>query len=754
MERERIPTWVKTIVELEGGGICGICKKPIQFGEPYEIDHIYPVSKDGSNSLENIQISHKSCNRKKGGKKIMSGSDQWKVWWDLIEPNLDKLRVNQLKAYYNTVERFFNFEKYPDEECRIKSGGRPKIYCECTGAGKSILMIILGMFFAKKRILIITPTRVIKENNFDALEDSHNLGIIPKKVYDEIKITTLDKPNSLAYIHSADIIVSTYQKFGKLGSDRILANLRGDEFDVVLIDEAHHYKEDEASFNTIHRDIVRKFKNSIILFFTATPFDAKLNPILKHFDRERDVIHEYSYADAWKNKYVKYLEWTEINPEEQVLMITHPNGRTEKFKLIEDDLKEAKKIPGYKKALSRSRAMKLSLIYATVHLLDLRNDELRNRAKKNIALMVFPNIKEAEECKILMDSLNLHYKYCIVHSDVANKDEVINDIKRDAYDIVLSINLLKEGFDQKNITIVTLARKIESYVFFTQVIGRGVRARKDIHGNPIPVSGLVRYMKDICYIITHEGLELRKFWDLFRELDLQDLVDEEEERETERRERGEPTEIIDAMPIISIDDEKVNGYDSDGFDEGRTLRDETKAYYLVEAIKRSGDNELKPMIEKAWNRDNGRTLAGFQREARSLEFADSRNIPNGNNPDENADDKIITDEISNGKKDLQKETIGEAKKLAKILQRQLAKSLKRKLTPAHFKLIYDTFFQIYKHPLKGGSTEKGYGFKSRDIEFINEETPKLIELYRNPTYFATHFMPVYKQKFREKFGVD
>lgn len=632
MDRERIPQWIRNIVEIEKGDKCGICGKPIKFGEEYELDHIYPVSKNGSNTLDNLHVIHKSCNRRKGGKKTMVGPDQWKVWWDLIQPNLNKLRDNQIEAFYKALDRF-DYNKYPDKSYRIYRGCNPKIFCECTGGGKSILMLILGILLSRKRILIVTPSKVIREGNFEALNDAHNLGIIPDKVFDEIKLVSLDKPNMLAYIKTADIVITTYQKLGHQDSDRVLANLRGDEFDVVLIDEAHHYKEGEKYEYTIHRDIVKKFKdNSIILFFTATPFDAKLNPILKNFDREKDVVHEFTYADAWHKGYVKYLEWTEIKPVEQTLVFTHPNGRTEKIRINAEDIEEAKKMFGYKRAVSKSRAMKLSLIYATIQLLEQRNAEIR-RAKKNIALMVFPKKKEAEDCKLLMDALNLHYKYCVIHSDIPEKDDIIQDIKNDIYDIVLSVDIFKEGFDQKNITIVTLARNIDSYVFFTQVIGRGVRARKDIFGIPIPVSGAVRNMKDICYIITHEGLDLRRFWDLFRELDLMDLVDEKEEKEIERRERGEQTEIIeDTTPILDITGERVAGYASDGFHNGRTLRDETQAFYLVQAIKRSTDINainLKTAIEEVWRKDNGITLSGYFQQARSDEFADKRNIPNG-----------------------------------------------------------------------------------------------------------------------------
>jgi len=743
MKRKRIPTWVKNIVELEKGTICRICGKPIQFGEIYEIDHIYPVSKGGSNSLGNLQVIHKKCNRKKGEKKVMVSPDQWNVWWEQIQPNLDKLRDNQIEAYFRTYERLTDFKKYPDENYRIYHGGRPKIYCECTGAGKSILMLVLGFLLSKKKILIVTPSKVIRKNNFDALTDAYKIGIIPEKVRNEIQVTTLDRPNSLAYLRTADIVISTYQKLGRQDSDRVLANLRGDEFDVVLVDEAHHYKEGDKYIETIHRDIIGKFWNSIILFFTATPFDAKLNPILKHFDKQRDVIHEFTYADAWRKQYVKYFEWTEIKPEEQTLMITHPNGRTEKLKLSYEDIKEAQKISGYKSSLSKSKALKISLLHATVQLLDQRNEDLGNRVKKNIALIVTPNKKEAEDCKKLIESMNLSYKHCIIHSDTPNHKNILKQIKRNVYDIIISVDILKEGFDQKNITIVTLCRNIQSYVFFTQVIGRGVRSRKDIYGKPIPVTGHMRQMKDICYVVTHEGLKLRKLWDLFRELDLEDLVDEVEETKI-RGEKSPYTDIVDVTPLVKIEDEIVQGYSSDGFDEGRTPRDETQAYFFRKAVQQSSDINLKRVIEDIWRKDEGITFSKYFQKTRSLDYAHKRNVPT----------TLFDEDDEDEKEDLQTSTTNTAKILQKYLRKHIVRCIRSrrgenipwgKIMP----IMHNTFYQIYKHPLKGGTTKSGYKLKPSDIDFINKEVPKLIENYRSFEYFKRNFYPTFKKNIEE-----
>lgn len=47
-------------------GICGICMQPLSL--PIEIDHIIPLARGGSHDMENLQATHRSCNRRKSSK--------------------------------------------------------------------------------------------------------------------------------------------------------------------------------------------------------------------------------------------------------------------------------------------------------------------------------------------------------------------------------------------------------------------------------------------------------------------------------------------------------------------------------------------------------------------------------------------------------------------------------------------------------------------------------------------------------------
>ena len=536
--RQRISQRLKYDIGINSNAVCHICGENVLFSDDIEIDHIFPVSMGGRSVKQNLQCVHKKCNRFKGGKNIMSNPEQWKIWWDLIEPNLHKLRSNQLEAFNFTLKRVIDSNssqgtlttsEFRNKEYGIYPGCRPKIYCECTGAGKSILMIVLGFLLSRKRILIITPSKVILDNNSGAVSEACKLGVIPQEVKKNVKVLSMNQSNSGLIMGLADIVVTTYQKMGKSGANRLLSTLKGDEFDVILVDEAHHYQEDNLE-DTTHKDIIKKFNKAIILFFTATPFDSKLDPILSNFDKNLDVVHEFTYKEAWQKGYVKYVEWVVTRPESQDILKTHPNGKAEAMKLLTaDEITKYKKTePGYKTALSKSDPAQLALITATIQFLDQRNRDLKNIAHKNIALFILPSIESAKNAANLLSKMGTQYKHCVITSDVPDYDIIMKDIKNDVYDIIFAVGILKEGFDQKNITIVTLCRNISTYLFFSQVIGRGVRARKGLDGNYIPVSGKDEIGKDICFVITHEHLDLHKMWELFKEMDLGNLTDSNE----------------------------------------------------------------------------------------------------------------------------------------------------------------------------------------------------------------------------------
>lgn len=59
---------IKNMLINSKGAICGICGKPITDMKDCTLDHIIPLSRGGRTSLENCQLAHSWCNKKKGSK--------------------------------------------------------------------------------------------------------------------------------------------------------------------------------------------------------------------------------------------------------------------------------------------------------------------------------------------------------------------------------------------------------------------------------------------------------------------------------------------------------------------------------------------------------------------------------------------------------------------------------------------------------------------------------------------------------------
>lgn len=52
---------------MRDNGICGICNNPVDYDD-MDVDHILPKSYGGKDLWDNLRVSHKECNRKRGNR--------------------------------------------------------------------------------------------------------------------------------------------------------------------------------------------------------------------------------------------------------------------------------------------------------------------------------------------------------------------------------------------------------------------------------------------------------------------------------------------------------------------------------------------------------------------------------------------------------------------------------------------------------------------------------------------------------------
>jgi type III restriction enzyme len=229
---------------------------------------------------------------------------------------------------------------------------------------------------------------------------------------------------------------------------------------VVMLDESHHYHAD-AAFESLDR-----MGPLIGLEFTATPYNGETtgrgrNRVL---EKKHNIVYDYNLWNAIRDGYVKD-PW--IGTEADV------NFREFETDSIETDI----------------RKLQLAAYFherAKVAIAEYANDN-NVRAVKPVMLIVASDTTHAKELKAKIDSddfrggayrgkvIEVHTKTTWVEADEA-VDKLIKLEDEDNYvEVVIHVNMLKEGWDVANIYTIVPLRQSASDILTEQTLGRGLR---------------------------------------------------------------------------------------------------------------------------------------------------------------------------------------------------------------------------------------------------------------------------------------
>lgn len=217
---------------------------------------------------------------------------------------------------------------------------------------------------------------------------------------------------------------------------------------VILMDEAHRYHADAS------KKAINELKPILGVEMTATPFDEKGNQF-------ENIVYEYSLAKALSDgKFVK-------NPA----IATRKNFQ--KGSLNEREIEIIK----LEDAISIHQDTKNELeIYS-------KNNQLK--LVKPFILVVCKDIAHAKEIYDLINTDGFYdglYKGKVLQIDSSTKKE--EDIERqflslensdNEIEIVIHVNMLKEGWDVTNLYTIVPLRAANASVLVEQTIGRGLR---------------------------------------------------------------------------------------------------------------------------------------------------------------------------------------------------------------------------------------------------------------------------------------
>ena len=267
---------------------------------------------------------------------------------------------------------------------------------------------------------------------------------------------------------------------------------------IIMNDEAHHVHGKKAAtgeelvwrqfMNVLYERLKENHKDEMGVFlqidFSATPFygSAEKREYFPH------IIYDYDLLNAMQDMFVKQLFL------EQRQAIAGDSLLGDKQALEELDFRAERHEPegshrrGEIKGLSAGQKILLDIGRKKLEQLTVEFKK-KEIIKKPVMMVLCEDTKvadlTAEHFATLTDENGFYYdaaRVLVVHSDLTDKelkDARVNldkiDIDDDPLRVVISVLMLREGFDKNNICVTVVLRATEADLLLEQIVGRGLR---------------------------------------------------------------------------------------------------------------------------------------------------------------------------------------------------------------------------------------------------------------------------------------
>ena len=381
--------------------------------------------------------------------------------------NLGTLRTCQVEAYAALANYY-------------ATGGRRAACVMAVGAGKTATGVVACLACARRRALIVTPGGVIR-GVFDRALDHNATGNVlyglpggplipgapPPRVLtldrEEGAISAVGRDDLLA----ADIIVTNFHALGDgTRPGDLLAKLRPDDIDLIVVDEAH------IAAAASYQRLFAHFTAARTLLMSACFQRLDGRPIAA------DVVYRYLLVDAIADGNAKNPRVRRFAPDtaRTTYEVAWPDGRRreivgrEALLAVLDDERQLARITAHSEASIRlvMRAARAALDRQAAQLAPV----------KPRALFAALGERHAEQVARIANEEGIP----TAHLHHAMGEGAIRAIRarfeRDSGDLqgLVQLRMLGQGYDFPPIAVVVPLRPYRSFGAFYQFIGRGIRA--------------------------------------------------------------------------------------------------------------------------------------------------------------------------------------------------------------------------------------------------------------------------------------
>lgn len=437
-----------------------------------------------------------------------------------------------------------------------------------TGGGKTAVMaaIIAWLKIAHQveKFLVLCPNLIVRdrlEEDFEGGRVFKARGLLPEKgdvKPEDFVLTTLGtgRESGWSSLLSASVIVGNIHQFyqtNKSGESNLSALMNGPDF-VLFNDEAHNSPAEE------YERTLERIKEKVILRVdtTATPdrADGKTP--------DSDMIYEYGVHEALADVIIKTP--VVYQPDIKTVELTYTDARTGETRGVEEidwDEVERKGLTATQ-WVTDDEPMRQQMAIALKRL-----EEQERRAKGRYQPILFVIAVCKADAEKAAQTLNKYFrvKTLLVTEDSDEEDrkkarELGKRQKSDKpYRAVVSVLMLREGWDVPEVGVILLLRKFSSRVYGQQVIGRGLRR--------VRVKGVSGDDPQICAVVDHPKLEHKWLWEIFGSRVRTNVgIDEEFDETVDLPDPPQKQEIVKPELIIDVPD-PIPGQEDDGeFDVG------------------------------------------------------------------------------------------------------------------------------------------------------------------------------------------
>lgn len=424
-----------------------------------------------------------------------------------------------------------------------------------TGGGKTALiaaiMAWLRVAHSIQKFVMLCPNLIVRdrlEEDFEGGKVFRDRDLLPSwSAYrpQDFILTTLGsgKEGGWASLLSASVVLGNIHQFyqsNKTGQSNLSALMNGPEF-ALFNDEAHNSPapEYDATLRSMREKVLLRVDT------TATPdrADGKAP--------DSDMIYEYGVTDALADGIIKTP--VVYQPDIKTVQLTYTDARTgAKRKVEEIDWDEVDRLGlNATQWVTDDEPMRQQMAIALRRL-----EEQERRAKERYQPILFVVAVCKADATKAESTLSKYFK---VKTLLVTEDSDEGDRRKarelgkqqktgKPYRAVVSVLMLREGWDVPEVGVILLLRKFGSKVYGQQVVGRGLRR--------VRVKGVGHEEPQICAVVDHPKLEHQWLWDIFNakkrtNVGIDDTYDETEDLPPPppKQEMTKPERVIDLPPV-------------------------------------------------------------------------------------------------------------------------------------------------------------------------------------------------------------